>query len=76
MGFKANERLIISQLHPLLLFRSTTSRISDIEIAGSNRKKMNNKQKNKPSDPSNVAQSKNVGEYVPHDDGKNPAVNW
>src|SRR6187200_843924 len=49
---------------------STSSRISDIDIAGNSRKNKNNKQKNNPSDPSKVAQSKNVGEYIPHDDGR------
>ena len=51
-------------------------RISDIEIAGNTRRNKNNKQKNKPSEPNSVAQSQNVGEYIPHDDGRKSRASW
>src|SRR3954471_8622721 len=39
-------------------------------MAGNTRRNRNSKQKNKPIVPMNVAQSQNVGEYMPHEDGR------
>src|SRR5882672_1638312 len=49
---------------------STISRISKIEITGSNRINKNISATNNPMEPKSVDQSQNVGMYMPHDDGR------
>src|SRR5260221_7293952 len=45
---------------------ATSSRISAMEIAGNPRTNRNNSETNRPSVPTNVLQSQNVGWYLPH----------
>ena len=44
------------------------ARISAMEIIGRNRRNRNSSARNRPIDPTKVAQSQNVGLYMPHDD--------
>ena len=52
------------------LASGSIERISKIEIIGRKRRNRNSRARNSPIVPANVDQSQNVGEYLPHDEGR------